>query len=31
MVLIENKLAVAKGEVGGRGLDWEFGVAWYIP
>ena len=23
---IENRLVVAKGEVGGSGMDWEFGV-----
>ena len=23
---IENRLVVAKGEVGGRGMDWEFGM-----
>ena len=26
LVDIENRLVVAKGERGGRGMDWEFGV-----
>ena len=24
---IENRLVVAKGEVGGGGMDWEFGIS----
>ena len=24
---MENRLAVAKGDVGGSGMDWEFGVS----
>ena len=26
---IENQLVVAKGEIGGRGIDWEFGFSRY--
>ena len=29
LVDIENRLVVAKGERGGRGMDWEFGISRY--